>query len=107
MLDLLDRLLQLIERDRAMVEQGASIDRRLGALWTPIKQRDAERMLHVRDRLRDGRLRHGELCCRLSHAAAADHGQEHAQLAKFQVTTEPLRIPRHGILMSDGYEDIQ
>src|SRR5262249_15176070 len=91
-LDVANALLELVERDRAALEQGTAIHGRLDALGAAVEQPHAQRMLEVGDDLRNGGLRHPELCGRLGHAAALHDREEDMQVAQPQPTAD-LALP--------------
>src|SRR5262245_7009584 len=70
--------------------------RRLDALPPPIDQADTERMLHLGNRLRYGRLRHIELARRLCHAAPAHDGIEQAKVAQLETVGNTVNEVHEG-----------
>src|SRR5258706_16296620 len=95
MLDLPDGLTQLIKGDSAAIEKSPRVDRWLDPVWRAIEQPRAERLLHVGDRFRNGRLRDRQPRRCLSHAAALSDGQQHVQIAQLEVTPDSRRVPFH------------
>ena len=91
--DLLDRLLELVECVETAREQRTAVDGRLDPALASIKQSDPECIFEVGDGLRYGRLGHRELRGRLSHAAAAGHRHEDVQIPKIEVAAEPPLVP--------------
>src|SRR5262249_1953950 len=80
-LNILNRMLQLVEYDAATLKKHLSINRRFDALRGPIKETDANCILEVRNRLRYGRLGHCEMRCCLRHAAPTHDGGQDVKIA--------------------------
>jgi hypothetical protein len=85
---------QLVEDRSPVLEQGASIERRLDSAAAAIKQRHTQCVLEVGNRLGYDRLRHRQLLCGPRHRARADHHHQNMQIAQFQSTPNAIR-PLH------------
>src|SRR5262249_39215443 len=81
-LDVLHRLPQIVEDGGAAIKQGATIVRRLDALPAAVKQAHADRMLQLRDRARNGRLRGVQKRSRLAHAAGLRDAHQNMQVVQ-------------------------
>src|SRR5262249_48826764 len=93
-LNILDALPELFEGDDAAVHERAPIGRGLDPLRKAIEQRDADRVLEVRNCLRDDLHRNSELMGRLAHAACLRHGLEHVQVPQLDAASDPV-CPLH------------
>src|SRR5262249_62072425 len=66
--DLADALFELVKDSNATFDEGPTILGWLDALRTAVEETNAEVVLHVGDRLRNGRLRRCECLRRFHHA---------------------------------------
>ena len=82
-LDLLDALPQFIERGEPVLENGATIERRLDTLPAAFEKTHAERVLQIGNRLRHDRMRNRETLGSLRHAAALHGGEQNVHVAQF------------------------
>ena len=87
-LDVPDALLQLVERDRATLEERVTVNRRFNTSSISIEQPDAENVLKVRYDFRYGGLRNSKLYCGLGHAAATHNSKECIQVPQAQAAAD-------------------
>ena len=90
----LNSLPQLVQCHGPAPEQGAPVSRRLDPFWTAVKQRDANRVFELGDRLRDHRNRDGELARRLGHAAGLRDCMQYMQVPQLDAPADTVR-PLH------------
>ena len=95
--DFLNALPEVVECGLAIFQQRAAVDGRFNAARTAIQQAHAERVLQIRDHLRDGRLRNSEEGGRLGHAAGLINRKQHVEIAQPDPPSDPgLPIDRLG-----------
>ena len=95
MLDLFYPLLHLVEDDPRALDQNAAVFGQRDPARRPVEQRRAERVLHVGDGFRDGRLRQGEMLRCLGHAAGFRHHLQRMQILQPQPPSDAI-VPIHG-----------
>src|SRR4029077_16165665 len=88
--DILNALPQFVEHCDATLDERTAIRGRLDALPTPVKQAYTEGVLQVGNRFRNGRLRHVEGGCRLSHAARLNDGHQNVHVSQFEATADTV-----------------
>jgi hypothetical protein len=79
-LDLLDPPLELIENNGGALDECAAIHRRCEPFAGSVDKAQADRMFHIGNRLRHGRLRNPQMGSGFDHAARLDHCQEDMQI---------------------------
>ena len=94
-LDLLHRLLELVEGIEPAIEQRAPVNGRLDPALTSIEQADTERIFEIGNGFRYRGLGHGKLRGSLSHAAAARDRHQDIQIPKIEMAAEPPLSPFH------------
>src|SRR5262249_4863057 len=92
--DVLDGLAQVVEDHNATLEQRAAICGGFDALRSTIKKANAESMLHISNRLRDGRLGYRQVGSCLRHATPMRDGEESVEVPQFEPTPD-LIVPSH------------
>ena len=94
-LDLADACAQIIEDGDAPLEQCATVERRVDAFRSAIKETNAQRIFKVGDRLRYDRLCNRKTLGRLHHAAALGDSGQHAELSQLEAAADLLDTIHH------------
>jgi hypothetical protein len=72
--DLANTLPELVEGGGTAARQRAPVERGFDPLRTAVEEANAESVLEIGDRLRDGGLRYGETVRRARHTPPTNHG---------------------------------
>src|SRR5262245_11281697 len=98
-LDLFQALPHFIEYGHSALEERASIGRELHTLRIAVKQPHAERMLQVRDRLGNDRMRNRKMRGGLRHAARFRHREYYMEVSEPDAAADAIG-PIHDLGLS-------
>lgn len=102
-LEFLDALFDLVEDRYAAPNERLAIGRRFNAVPAAVEQAKPERLLHIGDRFRDGRLRNRELGRCSGHAAVLHDSEQDVEVAQLEAASDPVDPMHEQSPYQDGY----